>query len=168
MSDLVLYGTIYDPDVVYPRRPLFDVSASSTSTYSAPEVANTAEASLEDFTIPGTITREAALAFSSLAMTCDPIKAAWDDLHEFNECDPSRVAVPTLIISGAKDPYVNWSAQLALLRGLGTEDKAMYCVPNSDHAAHVLEERDAFVGAVAGFLSRRDGIRALLREVGGG
>jgi pimeloyl-ACP methyl ester carboxylesterase len=164
MSDLILYGTIYDPTVRYPRRPLFDpidvTAASGPTTYTsatAPEVANTVEASLEDFTIPGTISADAAHGFSSLAMKSDPIKAAWHELHEFDMCDPSHVNVPTLVIVGSRDPYVRFDAQMSLFERLGTEDKAMYVVPNCDHAVHLLEARGMFVKVVTGFLERRDG-----------
>lgn len=164
MTDLILYGSIYDPSVVHPRRPLFDpistaassstTSSTSSSAAAAPEVPNTEIASLEDFTIPGTVTGEAAYAFASLALQSDPIKAAWDELHEFDSCDPCRVSSPTLVVVGSRDPYVNWDAQARLFGGLGTEDRAMVVVPGCDHAVHLLEARGAFVRAVAGFLER--------------
>lgn len=59
LSDLVLFGTIYDPRVIYPRKPLFDESGKLVSGGKdavkppAPEVLNTVTASLEDFTLPG-------------------------------------------------------------------------------------------------------------------
>lgn len=59
LSDLVLFGTIYDPRVIYPRKPLFDESGRLVSGGKdavkppAPEVLNTVAASLEDFTLPG-------------------------------------------------------------------------------------------------------------------
>jgi alpha-beta hydrolase superfamily lysophospholipase len=167
MSDLILYGTIYDPSVVHPRRPLFDPistaaasssttssASSSSSAAAAPEVPNTEIASLEDFTIPGTVSCEAAYAFASLALHSDPIKAAWDELHEFDSCDPGKVSVPTLVVVGSRDPYVNWDAQARLFGGLGTEDRAMVVVPGCDHAVHLLKARGAFVNAVVGFLER--------------
>jgi pimeloyl-ACP methyl ester carboxylesterase len=171
MSDLILYGTIYDPNVRYPRRPLYDpidvtvtagttTSSSSLGMAKAPEVENTVEASLEDFTIPGTISGDAAHGFSSLAMLSDPIKAAWHDLHEFDVCDPSHVRVPTLVIVGSKDPYVRLDAQMSLFKQLGTEDKAMYVVPNCDHAVHLLKARGMFLKVVTGFLERNDGPRS--------
>jgi len=154
LSDLVLFGSIYDPKVVYPReRPLFGPDAAPAP---APEVANTVAASLEDFTIPGTINEAAAAEFSSIAMAVDPIKAAWGELHEFNECNAARVQVPTLVVVGAQDPYVSWDAQRDLFDGLGTEDRAMAIIPGCDHPAHILEARGAFVRNVVGFLSRHD------------
>ncbi|KAL7544993.1 hypothetical protein ACHAWF_008362 [Thalassiosira exigua] len=163
LSDLVLFGSIFDPKVVYPRKPLYDpagrlVSGSDEAFKPpAPEVTNTDVASLEDFTLPGTICDEAALTFSKLALAVDPVKAAWDELHEFNVCNPALVHVPTLVIVGAQDPYVSWAAQLELFERLGTEDRAMCVLPGCDHAAHILKARKMFVRGVAGFLLRKDG-----------
>lgn len=59
LSDLVLFGTIYDPRVIYPRKPLFDENGQMISGGKdavkppAPEVLNNVAASLEDFTLPG-------------------------------------------------------------------------------------------------------------------
>ena len=112
LSDLILFGSIFDPRVIYPRKPLYDPSAlydpsdpnplkldpkenkPQTPLFDqsgrlqnvkppAPEVANTDIAALEDFTLPGSICDEAAMAFLNLALAVDPIKGAWDELHEF-------------------------------------------------------------------------------------
>ena len=160
LSDLILFGSIYDPKTIYPRKPLylnFDQSyANQQRAMAAPENANTEVAALEDFTLPGTICDEAASAFSTLALEVDPIKAAWDDLHEFNICNPALVHVPTMVMAGSQDPYVSWDAQRELFDRLGTEDKAMCILPGCDHAAHILKARRMFIRAVAGFLLRKD------------
>lgn len=163
LSDLILFGSIYDPKVIYARKPLYDPSGRLVSGYGsefkppAPEMANTDIASLEDFTLPGTICDDAALTFSSLALEVDYIKAAWDELHEFNICNPAMLHIPTLIIVGAQDPYISWDSQRELFDRLGTEDKAMCILPGCDHAAHILKARKMFVRGVAGFLLRKDG-----------
>ncbi|KAL9181989.1 hypothetical protein ACHAXT_012332 [Thalassiosira profunda] len=152
LSDLVLFGSIFDPKVIYPRKPLYDplgnlIAGRDAAKPPAPELPNPIEATLEDFTLPGTICDEAALTFSSLALAVDPIKAQWDDLHEFNACNPALVHVPTLVIAGAQDPYVSWDAQRELFERLGTEDRAMCVLPGCDHAAHILKARKMFVEA---------------------
>eukprot|EP00986_Skeletonema_menzelii_P005597 scaffold2084_cov155-Skeletonema_menzelii.AAC.18 len=163
LSDLVLFGTIYDPRVIYPRKPLFDENGQLISGGKdavkppAPEVLNTVAASLEDFTLPGTICDEAALEFSSVALAVDTVKAAWDELHEFNVCNPALVHVPTLVIVGAQDPYVKWDAQRELFERLGNEDKSMCVLPACDHAAHILKARKMFIRSVVGFLLRKAG-----------
>ena len=162
LSDLILFGSIFDPRVIYPRKPLYDpsgklISGGETAIKPpAPMVANTDIASLEDFTLPGTICDEAAMTFSYLALTVDPIKAAWDDLHEFNVCNPALVHVPTMVIVGSQDPYVNWEAQRELFERLGTEDKVWCVLPGCDHAAHILKARRMFVRNLVGFLLRKE------------
>jgi alpha-beta hydrolase superfamily lysophospholipase len=150
LSDVTLFGSIYDPKVVYPRAPLY---AEKTE---APTTANTREGALEDFTLPGTICDEAALNFESLALAADPVKSPWSELHEFNTLTPSLVQVPTHIIVGQQDPYVSWDAQRELFERLGTPDKAWTVLPNADHAAHILSSRHSFLRAVVGFLRRKD------------
>jgi len=162
ISDLVLFGSIYDPRVIYPRKPLYDPSgkpiwSSPENKPPAPEVANTDISALEDFTLPGTICDEAALAFSSLALTVDPVKVAWDDLHEFNVANPALIRVPTMVICGSQDPYVSWEAQRELYERLGTEDKVWCVLPGCDHAAHILKARKMFLRSVVGFLLRKEG-----------
>eukprot|EP00584_Thalassiosira_punctigera_P015780 CAMPEP_0172555380 /NCGR_PEP_ID=MMETSP1067-20121228/58385_1 /TAXON_ID=265564 ORGANISM="Thalassiosira punctigera, Strain Tpunct2005C2" /NCGR_SAMPLE_ID=MMETSP1067 /ASSEMBLY_ACC=CAM_ASM_000444 /LENGTH=474 /DNA_ID=CAMNT_0013343897 /DNA_START=76 /DNA_END=1500 /DNA_ORIENTATION=- len=162
LSDLVLFGSIYDPGVIYPRKPLYDPSGRIISggpdvvKPPPPEAPNTDVDSLEDFTLPGTICDEAALCYSRLALQVDPIKAAWDEMHEFNVLNPAMVHVPTLVVVGAQDPYTSWDAQRVLFERLGTEDKAMCVLPGCDHAAHILKARRMFVRAVVGFLLRKD------------
>lgn len=163
LSDLILFGSIYDPKVIYPRKPLYDTSGRLVSGMEsdkfkppAPEVVNTDIASLEDFTLPGTICDEAALTFSSVALAVDTIKAEWDELHQFNSCNPALVRIPTMVMVGAQDPYVSWEAQRELFGRLGTEDKVFNILPGCDHAAHILKARKLFVRGVAGFLLRKD------------
>mmetsp|Transcript_6300 Transcript_6300/g.13713 ORF Transcript_6300/g.13713 Transcript_6300/m.13713 type:complete len:481 (-) Transcript_6300:161-1603(-) len=162
LSDLVLFGSIYDPKIIYPRKPLYDPSGALISggpnvkKPPPPEVRNTDIDSLEDFTLPGTICDEAALCYSKLALAVDPVKGAWDELHEFNILNPALVHVPTMVLVGAQDPYTSWDAQRELFDRLGTEDKAMCVLPGCDHAAHILKARKMFVRAVAGFLLRKD------------
>lgn len=164
ISDLILFGSIFDPKVIYPRKPLYDPSGRLVSGLGsdafkppAPEVVNTDISSLEDFTLPGTICDEAALTFSAHALAVDTIKAEWDELHEFNICNPALVHIPTMVMVGAQDPYVSWEAQRELFDRLGTEDKAFNILPGCDHAAHILKARKMFVRGVAGFLLRKDG-----------
>jgi pimeloyl-ACP methyl ester carboxylesterase len=94
MSKLILYGSIYDPMIRYPREPLYIRKENVT------DIENTFDSAIEDFTIEGTIPPEAARIFAEAALLSDPIKAVWKQLHQFNNCDPARIHVPTLVVSG--------------------------------------------------------------------
>ena len=152
LRDLTLFGSIFDPRTIYPRRPLYQAPLPE-----APQVPNTIAAALEDFTLPGTICDEAAESFGSIALKSDPVKAPWNELHEFNACSPGMVNVPTHVIVGQQDPYVSWDAQRELFERLGTTDKIWTVLPESDHAAHILQRRHMFVRSVVGFITRADG-----------
>jgi hypothetical protein len=91
---LILYGSIFDPLVRYPRESLFVRNKENTTAYN-----NTFDDAIEDFTIEGTIPPKAATYFAEAALLADPVKAQWKHLYQFNNCDPARVHVPTLVVS---------------------------------------------------------------------
>ena len=153
IRDLTLFGSIYDPNTVYPRRSLYESPLPE-----APANANTLASALEDFTLPGTICDEAALAFGKLALAADPVKAPWNELHEFNALLPGLVQVPTHVIVGQQDPYVSFEAQRKLFEQIATPDKVLTILPDSDHAAHILQRRHMFVRAVVSFMRRKEEI----------
>jgi pimeloyl-ACP methyl ester carboxylesterase len=93
-SRLILYGSIFDPLVRYPRESLFVRNKENTTAYN-----NTFDDAIEDFTIEGTIPPKAATYFAEAALLADPVKAQWKHLYQFNNCDPARVHVPTLVVS---------------------------------------------------------------------
>jgi hypothetical protein len=37
--------------------------------------------------------------FAESALICDPIKVQWWNLHQLNECHPSLVKIPTMVVS---------------------------------------------------------------------
>mmetsp|Transcript_3741 Transcript_3741/g.9064 ORF Transcript_3741/g.9064 Transcript_3741/m.9064 type:complete len:467 (+) Transcript_3741:314-1714(+) len=147
-SRLILYGSIYDPMVRYPRDPLF--------LRNPPEVSpknNTFDAAIEDFTIEGTIPPKAATYFADAALLADPIKAQWKNLYQFNNCDPARVHVPTLVVVGDQDPYAPLHVQATLFTNLGRgTDRTWSILSEADHAVHLLEGRSRFQSIVTSFL----------------
>jgi pimeloyl-ACP methyl ester carboxylesterase len=92
-SKLVLYASIYDPMIRYPREPLYIRNREN-----ATEIQNTYDSAVEDFTIEGTIPPEPAHFFAEAALLSDPVKAQWKQLHQINNCDPARIHMPTLVV----------------------------------------------------------------------
>ena len=88
-SRLILYGSIYDPMVRYPREPLY---VKNNGQNEQNKIQNTFDAAVEDFTIEGTIPPKAATNFAEAALLSDPYKAQWRRLYEFNNwyVRPSR------------------------------------------------------------------------------
>lgn len=105
-SKLILYGSLYDQTIRYPRQPLFTSNKDENV-----EMENTWDGAVEDFTIEGSIPPETASKFAEAALLSDPIKANWNHLYQFNNCDPGKVHVPTLVVS--QDMF-GWGSNLCL------------------------------------------------------
>ena len=91
-SKLILYGSIYDPLIRFPRDPLF------ISKENKGDIENSYDGAVEDFTIEGSIPPKTAGKFAEAALLSDPIKNEWNHLYQFNNCDPGRIHLPTLVV----------------------------------------------------------------------
>lgn len=114
ISAAVFYASIYDPKHIYQRLPFVSKSTGPLMKQ------NTLEAALEDFTLPGSISSEAAYAFGNSALLHNPVKVDWNNLHEFNEVSPAYIHTPSLVMHGDIDPYLVKEAQLGLFSGTAT------------------------------------------------
>lgn len=147
ISKVILYGSIYDPMVRYPREPLY------TSKQNLTTVHNTFDAAVEDFTIEGTIPPEPACKFAEAALISDPVKARWRHLYQFNNCDPARINIPTLVLAGDQDPYAPLHVQQDLFCRLGRgSDRTWSILTDCDHAVHLLEGRHRMINIVVSFV----------------
>ena len=157
MSQLVLYGSIYDPLVRYPRVPLY---VENPDRRNETDVINEYDSAIEDFTVEGSIPPEPARLFAEAALMSDPIKAQWNHLYQFNNCDPARVHVPTLVVAGDQDPYAPLRVQSDLFSNLGRGADRSWCIiADADHAVHLLDGRERFVNQVKSFV--RNGKKGL-------
>lgn len=147
-SRLILYGSIFDPMVRYPRDPLYVRNPPDVPAYN-----NTFDAAIEDFTIEGTIPPRAATYFAEAALLADPVKAQWKNQYQFNNCDPARIHVPTLVVVGDQDPYAPLHVQQTLFTNLGRgTDRTWSILSDADHAVHLLEGRSRFQSIVTSFI----------------
>jgi len=151
LSKLILYGSIYDPLVRYPRDPLY--TTSPVATEATERLKNTPDSAMEDFTIEGTISHDTAIRFAEASMVSDPYKANWTHLYQFNTLDPGRVHVPTLVVAGDQDPYAPIRVQGDLFANLGSgSDRTWSILADADHAAHILDGRSRFSNLVTSFV----------------
>ena len=152
LNKLILYGSIYDPLVRYPREPLYRLNSQPNTTF----VETTFDMAIEDFTLEGSIPPEPAKLFAQAALTSDPIKAVWKHLYQFNNCDPARVQHATLVIGGDQDPYAPLRVQQELFGQLGRgagNDRVWAILADCDHAVHLLNHgRQRFIQHVVHFL----------------
>ena len=148
ISKLILYGSLYDSTIRYPRDPLY-----ATQKGQVPEIQNSFDDAIEDFTVEGSIPPEPARMFAEAALLTDPIKAQWRHLYQFNNCDPARVHVPTSVVAGDQDPYAPLHVQQELFYNLGRgSDRTWSILSDSDHAVHLLEGRSRFTNIVTSFV----------------
>jgi len=158
VSKLILYGSIYDPMINYPRSPLY----RHKQVYDNPDIEednsskmrdNTFNSAIEDFTVEGSIPPEPAILFAEAALLADPIKAEWKFLSQFNTLDPARVNVPTLVVAGDQDPYAPLRVQADLYTNLAPGvDRTWSIIADADHAVHLLDGRERFTNIVKSFV----------------
>jgi pimeloyl-ACP methyl ester carboxylesterase len=113
----------------------------------------TAKAAASDFITPGAASQAVIDAYVSQALKANPVRVDWREENQF-AFEPKAIRAPTLIIYGARDPLYSPDAISKLLGALGTEDRTLVLLPNSDHAAHVENAHEAWLHAVVEFISR--------------
>ena len=146
VSALILFGYPVNPDTEY--------SARTSASEEPPRTPTTAEAAASDFIIPGSISDAALAEYVRHALEADPVRMDWRALEEWNELDPAKILVPTLLLQGEKDPIARTSRQAAFFSRLGTPDRTWVTIPGGDHAAHLETPRPRFIQALVSFLRR--------------
>jgi pimeloyl-ACP methyl ester carboxylesterase len=148
-SALILFGFPMDVSakIVYPDDPS-----------APPRKHTTAAAAGEDFITPGRTLAGVKEEYVREAVLMDSIRVDWRDLRTFGTLDPAKLQVPTLLLDGERDPYVNAANHGAFFPRIATADRWWVVLPGVDHTAH-LEAQQAFVNAVDAFL-RRNGAKA--------
>lgn len=143
MSSLTLFGYWKDSDQKFEADALDIVPAKAI---------NTAKAAASDFIIPGSISQKAIDAYVALALKYDPVRVDMKSMDQFNELDPSKVNVPTLILQGEHDPIGPTAVQTKLFERLGTAHKQWTVIKDGDHAAFMETPRPYFIHALVNFL----------------
>lgn len=144
ISSLTLFGYWRDSDQQSPTEP---------AAYPEPARApTTAEAAASDFITPGSISQKAIDAYVKAALAADPLRTDLRRYDQFNELDPAKVTVPTLILQGEFDPIGPTETQAKLFSRLGTSDKSWVVVAGGDHAAFMETPRNYFIHSLVNFL----------------
>ena len=132
-TNIPRYGSTYNPNVRYPIPPPTGQQQRATTTIDDEDdfplhlmtaARNEYDGAMEDFTNidrrdngrGGNDGDEArifppasARLFADAALVSDPIKVKWHNLHQLNECHPSLVKVPTMVVS--KFSFVSCSSR---------------------------------------------------------
>ncbi|MBV6424825.1 MAG: hypothetical protein NAOJABEB_02639 [Steroidobacteraceae bacterium] len=145
LSDLILYG--------YPRDPGAPPVIAPAPDAPLREV-NTPERARSDFISPQVTSQAVIDAFVAAALERDPVRADWKQLDEYAALDGGRVAAPTLVIHGERDPLTPIAAQSRLFVSLANPDRQWVILAGGDHAAMLEDTHDAFIAAVRAFIER--------------
>ncbi|MEO7190452.1 MAG: alpha/beta fold hydrolase [Vicinamibacterales bacterium] len=149
-SALVMFGFAYDPDARF---------AEVDPGPRPAKAPNTRGAASSDFISPKVTPTPVVRAFVDQALRSDPVTADLRGDDEFNDLRPERMTVPTLVIFGERDPGVLPDEATKLLARLGTTEKQLVVIRGADHAAHLEDTHEMWIGAVVGFMERAAGHR---------
>jgi pimeloyl-ACP methyl ester carboxylesterase len=145
VSNVVLFGFAFDPDLKFVNVDLDDKPRKDK---------NTAAAAESDFISPGVTPPAVIKAFVEQAMKTDPVLVDVKQDDEFNLFVPADMATPTLLMVGSNDPGVSLEDAGKMFARLASKDKQMVVLPGADHAAHLEDTHDAWVAAVINFIRR--------------
>ena len=149
VSSLIFFG--YSP--TFAGAPLAD-GEGDTPPAGRP---NSAAVAASDFITPGSISQVAIDAYVKAAMDADPVRVDWRGAGEWDELDPSKVRVPTLLLHAEFDPIATPEQHNSLFRALGTADRESLEVSGGDHMAFIESCRSEFLMALVGFMDRHRG-----------
>jgi pimeloyl-ACP methyl ester carboxylesterase len=138
-SRLVIYGFAFDPDLRF-------VNLDTPPTPS--RTRNTREAAESDFISPDVTPPAVVRAFADQALAADPFLANLRNDADLNAISPRRIAMPTLLIYGERDPGVPRDVLSKLADRLATRDKSIVVLPGADHAAHLENTHAAWIDAL--------------------
>ena len=108
-----------------------------------------------DFILPHRVSPRVVDAFVAQALQADPVRVDWWHLDEFNALRPEALWLPTLVVSGERDPLARPAFQAELMARLSAPDRAWVLLGESAHAAHLEEGQEEFLQAIESFLARR-------------
>jgi alpha-beta hydrolase superfamily lysophospholipase len=146
-AGVVLLGFGLDPDLRV---------ASVEAPASPPRKRNTTDAAISDFITPDAVSGATIDAFARAALRADPVYADWRDEQQFNAFAPSKLIVPSLLVTGERDPQAPMSVQVKLFARFGTADKAWVILPGADHAAHLEKSQGELIRTITWFIRRHD------------
>ena len=89
-------------------------------------------------------------AFVQQALKADPVLADLKNDSEFNIFKPARMATPTLVLFGDRDPGVVQEDAAKFFARLASPDKQMVVLPGADHAAQIEDTHDAWIASGGG------------------
>lgn len=143
IQSITLYG--------YPVRSEQKIP-KDTSTGKPPAKATTAKNAASDFIVAGAISQKAIDAYVEHCLLADPIRADWNKLHQWNQLDASKVAVPVLLLQAEFDPLAKTNIHARVFSELPNANKQWVVLAGGDHAALLEKPRNRLIAASVNFI----------------
>lgn len=143
MASVTLFGYPTDPDAEIP------VSNGQSEPAARP---TTRAAAASDFIVPGSISQNAIDAYVRAALAADPIRADWNQLHQWNALDGEELALPTLLLQAEFDPLADTDAHARFFSKIANPNKQWVVLAGGDHAALLETPRARLLKATVDFI----------------
>ena len=143
IRSITLFGYPTDPDIQVPV---------DTSNRALENRVNTEEAAASDFIVPGSISDHAVATYVEAALAADPIRADWNQLHQWNALDGAALTLPTLLLQGEFDPLANTDAHARFFSKIANPNKQWVVLAGGDHAALLETPRVRLIKATIDFI----------------
>jgi pimeloyl-ACP methyl ester carboxylesterase len=151
MSSVTLFGFTPEPE--------YDPGPPVPPLKVAPKTKNTADSAASDFIAPQVTPPAVVKAFVAAALASDPIYAEWQGDEEWGALKAERVLVPIMLIHGSADPGASSEIAGHFLAAVGSPSKSYVVLPMADHCAQLEDTHEAFISAVAEFVTRPGPVR---------
>ena len=143
MASVTLFGYPTDPDAEIPE------SNSQTEPAARP---TTRAAAASDFIVPGSISQHAIDTYVAAAMKADPIRADWNQQHQWNALDGEALILPTLLLQAEFDPLADTDAHARFFAKIPNPNKQWVVLPGGDHAALLETPRAKLIKSTIDFI----------------
>ena len=143
VASVTLFGYPTDPDAQIPQ-------SNSQSEPSARPTTRAAAAS--DFIVPGSISQHAIDTYVAAALKADPIRADWNQQHQWNALDGEALALPTLLLQAEFDPLADTDAHARFFAKISNPNKQWVILPGGDHAALLETPREKLIKSTVDFI----------------
>lgn len=147
MASVTLFGYPTDPDAEIPQ---------STSQAEPSARPTTRAAAASDFIVPGSISQHAIDTYVTAALKADPIRADWNQTHQWNALDGEQLALPTLLLQAEFDPLADTDAHARFFSKIANSNKQWVVLPGGDHAALLETPRAKLIKATIDFIEWLD------------
>lgn len=144
---VTLFGYPTDPDAEVP---------TDTTSGEPPRRPTTAEAAASDFIVDGAISQHAIDTFVTAALAADPVRADWNQLHQWNALDGAALTVPVLLLQAEFDPLANTDAHARLFMKIPNANKQWVVLAGGAHAALLETPRMRLISASVNFMQWLD------------